>query len=133
MTKPEVLEKTAMSVVEVKEALKKIQKRDEELNFRSNRTLEYVNEVAQIKPKEAKEMVKKIKELEVPRLKDEFIKKIVDIMPRSEKSMQSLITDQSMTVSKENVKKIAAIVAEFVPKEKGAKKKAEVKEEKKEE
>jgi len=129
MSKPIILEKQAMSVVEVKDALKKIQKRDEELNFRANRTLEYVNEVAQLKSKEAKELLTKLQEMDVPRMKDNFLKKIIDVLPTSDKAMQTLVTDHSLTVSKENIKKMASTVAKYLPKEKATKKKAEKKEE----
>ena len=42
MTKPEVIEKSSMSMAALREELAKIKKRDGELSFRGNKTEEYV-------------------------------------------------------------------------------------------
>ncbi|MBR9693087.1 hypothetical protein GOV07_04120 [Candidatus Woesearchaeota archaeon] len=112
--KPEIIEKRPMNVVQVKDALKKIKKRDEELNFRSNRTEEYVNAVAKLKSKEAKELVKKLEDLGIPRLKPEYIHKIIDTMPTSEKHLKVVLQGYTLSVSGENQKKIFAVVKGYL-------------------
>ncbi len=120
MTKPEVLETQPMNVVLVKEALKRIRKRDnDELNFRATRTEEYVNAVAKLKPKEAKELVEKLESLQIPRLKPEYIHKIVDILPMSEKHLKVILQGYALSVSPENQKKIFEAIEEYLPKKKG--------------
>lgn len=110
----EVLEKRPMNIPLVKEALKKIKKRDEELSFRANRTEEYVNEASKLKAKDAKELVKKLEELELPRLKPEHIHKIVDVLPLNEKHLAVILQGYTVTVSKENQKKIMAVLKEYL-------------------
>ncbi|RME31182.1 hypothetical protein D6789_03560 [Candidatus Woesearchaeota archaeon] len=112
----EILEKKALCIPLVKEALKKIEKRDGELNFRANRTMEYVNEAASLSPTKAKELIKKIEDLNLPRLKPEHIHKIVDILPRSEKQLKVVLQGYTLTVSLENQKKIMKILQEYLPK-----------------
>lgn len=111
---PEIVAKEPMSIPLVKEALKKIKKRDEELTFRGQRTEEYVNEAAKLKPKEAKELVQKLEALELPRLKPEHIHKIVDILPKNEKHLKVILQGYTVTVSQENQKKIMAVVKEYL-------------------
>lgn len=116
MSKPEVIEKRPLNIVEVKETLKKIKKRDEELNFRATRTEEYLNEVVKLKAKDAKELVKKLEELDIPRLKPEFIHKIVDIMPHNDKQLKVVLQGYTLTVSQDNQKKIMGVVKDYLPK-----------------
>ena len=121
MVRPEVLEMQPMNVVLVKEALKKIRKRDnDELNFRATRTEEYVNAVAKLKPKEAKELVEALEALQIPRLKPEHIHKIVDTLPLNEKHLKVILQGYTVTVSPESQKKIFEAVAEHLPKKKAA-------------
>lgn len=116
MSKPELIEKRPMNVVEVKEALKKIKKRDEELNFRATRTEEYVNEIAKLKAKEAKELVEKLEKLNIPRLKPEYIQKIVDVLPLNEKHLKVVLQGYTLSISGDNQKKIMAVVKAYLPK-----------------
>jgi len=120
MSKAELLESRPMNVVLVREALKRIRKRDnDELNFRATRTEEYVNAVAKLKPKEAKELVEKLEALQIPRLKPEHIHKIIDVLPVSEKHLKVILQGYTLTVSAESQKKIFEMVQEYLPKKKG--------------
>jgi DNA-directed RNA polymerase subunit F len=117
MSKPEILEKRPMALALVKEAMKKIRKRDnDELNFRAQRTEEYLNEVSSMKPKDAAELVEKLVALEIPRLKPEVIHKLVDVLPKSEKHLKVVLQGYTLTVSPENQKKVMKVLEEYVPK-----------------
>jgi len=113
MTKPELIKETPITIVELKEYLKTIKKRDEELNFRAGKTEDYLNHFVTIKPKEAKELVKKLKELDIPRLKEEHIAKIIDLLPDHPEEVKSTLQGYTITVTKENLKKISDVVSEF--------------------
>ncbi len=117
MSRPEMIEKQPYTIAQVKEALKKIRKRDnEELNFRAQRTEEYVNELSVLKPKDSAEVVEKITALEIPRLKAEIICKLADTMPVSEKHLKVILQGYTATVSPENQKKIMGVLDEYRPK-----------------
>lgn len=113
MTKPELIKETPITIVELKEHLKTIKKRDEELNFRAGKTEDYLNNFVTIKPKEAKELIKKLKELNIPRLKEEHIAKIIDLLPDHPEEVKSTLQGYTITVTKENLKKIADVVSEY--------------------
>ncbi len=110
MSKPEILKEEPITMAEMKDDLKTIKKRDEELNFRAEKTQEYLDQFDVPKKKEAKDLFKTIEDLEVPRLKPEHIAKIVDIRPTTADEVKSVLQGYTITVSKENLKKIADVI-----------------------
>ena len=118
MSSLHIIEKTPMTVVAVKEALDKIKEREEglELNFRALKAVEYGEDFARIKAKDAKEMFTAIQALDVPRLKDVHITKLIDLMPQSEKSVKVILNSYHLTVSAEQIKKITEVFRDYVAK-----------------
>lgn len=115
MVKPTVIDKQPMSIAEVKDTVKKVHERDGELSFRAGKTENYVNEVAVFSKTKAAKLVKQIRDLEIPRLKDHQILKIVDILPSSEQELKLLLSGFNITVSKDNIKKIMGVVDDYLP------------------
>ncbi|NQU79063.1 hypothetical protein HQ545_04815 [Candidatus Woesearchaeota archaeon] len=113
MTKPEILDEKPITMAHLKEELKRIKKRDEELNFRAEKTEEYLNQFSTITEKKAKEIFKKIEELNIPRIKPEYIVKMIDIMPETSDEVKSLLQGYAITVTKENLKRVADVLKEF--------------------
>lgn len=111
MSKPEVLEKTPISMVQLKTELNNISKRDKEPGFRTTKTLEYINSFSVPSQTEFNSLKKKIEELQVPRLKEEHIIKILDIMPKNSNDLGVVLQGYTITVSKENINKIVEILA----------------------
>ncbi len=120
MSKPEILEKSPMNVVEVKAALENIKKvsPDVELNFRAQKTLEYAQEAAKLATKKAQELYGKLVALEIPRLKDAHYHKLVDLLPTNEKQVKAILSAYHLTVSNESVKKITDVIGEYAAKAK---------------
>ncbi|RJQ16917.1 hypothetical protein C4573_02545 [Candidatus Woesearchaeota archaeon] len=116
--KPEVLEEQSISMAELKEALKAIKKRDEELSFRATKTEEYLDNFHILKVKEAEELAEAIDKLKIPRFKKEYVDKIVDILPRNDEELKLLLSAYPLTITSENIKKIMKIVEEYLPKKK---------------
>jgi len=113
MHKPEIIEKVPTNIVELKNELGKIRKRDGDLTFRGNKTEEYLNDFGKLSKKSADEMVDKLKGLKITRLKDEFIHKVVDLMPSSEAELKVILQGYTLSVSNEDIKKIMSVVKEF--------------------
>jgi len=109
MSKPEIIEESALSMFELKEILQKNQKQ-KELNFRANKTLEYLQEFVHMKKDVYQEFKDKLHKLNIPRLKDEHIVKIIDVVPRSAEEVKSLLSGYTVSVSNENLKKIVDVV-----------------------
>lgn len=114
MSKPEIINEIPVSMVELKEELDKIKARDKELNFRANKTEEYINQFINLNSKKMKELVEKINKLKIPRLKDQHINKIIDILPRKPEDLKALLQGYTITVNNENLKKIVNVINDLV-------------------
>ncbi len=125
MTNPQVVEEVPLNIVEVKEMLKKIKERDTELNFRAQKTAEYLDAINTIKPKQAKELKEKLTELEIPRVRDVQIQKIIDIMPLTAEGVKTILIGFNISVTADNVKKVVSLVNEYVEKPKKQKEEVE--------
>ncbi len=112
MPKYEVISETPITFSELKDRLSKIEKRDKELSFRGNKTKEYLDIATQLKLKDAKELKKKIEELNIPRLKDKQIVKIINILPKDIDSLKVISSDGGVT-SKEDLKKVLGLIKEY--------------------
>ena len=108
-----VLNETPITAAEVKENLGKIRKANKELNFRAQKTEDYLNQIVS-DSKKTLELVKKIEGLKIPRLREEHIAKLADIKPVTEKDVKFVLQGYTITVTKENMGKIAKIVEDFV-------------------
>lgn len=113
MSKAELIEKIPISLSELKEEITKISKREgEELSFRTGKTLDYVNSFSHLSKKKSADILKSIEALNIPRLKPEHIVKILDAMPKSANELAVLLQGYTITVTKENMKKIVKEINE---------------------
>jgi len=115
MTKPEIIEEREVPMYEVREEIAKIKKRDKELNFRVQKTEEYLNTFAMISNKDSKALVNKLQKLKIPRLQDKHIYKIVDILPKTVDELKVTMQGYPLTVNADNMKKIVKTVTEILP------------------
>ncbi|MEK6868220.1 MAG: hypothetical protein AABX98_05360 [Nanoarchaeota archaeon] len=126
MTNPEVVEEIPVNIVEVKEMLKKIKERDTELNFRAQKTAEYLDAINTIKPKQAKELKEKLEGLEIPRVKEAQIHKLIEIMPLTVEGVKTIFTGLNISVTADNIKKVLTLTQEYAPTPKKVKEEAVV-------
>jgi len=114
MTDGDILSEKPMNIFELKEELKKIKKRDKELNFRANKTEEYLSQIPSFK--KSNELYEKINKLNVPRLREQHINKIIDILPTTVEGLKVILQGYTITVNNENLKKIVDAVNSFIEK-----------------
>lgn len=110
MSEIKIINEKPLTMVELKERLDIIEKRDKDLSFRANKTKDYVNSFSVKKIKELESLRKKIEELDVPRLKDRHIAKIIDIAPKDMDSLKLLLSGEAITVKDEDLKKILSLL-----------------------
>jgi DNA-directed RNA polymerase subunit F len=108
-----ILEETPLTMTELKEDLKKVKKRDEELSFRGNKTEEYLNLFVTLKPAEVKELTEKLEGLNIPRLRDIHFVKIIDLLPPTIEELKVLISGYNITINNDNCKKIVDLITPF--------------------
>lgn len=118
MTKPEILSETPINTIDLKHEVEKIRKRDTEINFRAERTEEYLKHIVHLSQQKGKELYEKLEKLNVPRLKELHIHKIIDTMPASVETLKAVLQGYVITVSNDNLKKIAEIVSEYAAEKK---------------
>ena len=114
MSDMQVISETPMDTYQLKKELERIKKRDKELNFRANRTEEYLTQMTSLKNHEG--LFEKISKLNIPRLREQHIHKIIDIMPTRPEDVKVVLQGYTITVNEDSAKKISEAVAEFLEK-----------------
>ena len=110
----EIISETPISTNQLKEELEKIKKRDKELNFRAAKTEEHLEHLDISKNADA--LFDKINKLNISRLKEQHINKIVDIMPATVKDLKVIMQGYTISLNNENLKKIIDAVNSFAGK-----------------
>jgi len=110
MSTVEIISQEPLSLAELKKEIIKIKKRDEELNFRTGKTEEYLNHFSKLDAKKSAELRKALEGLNIPRLKPEHLVKIIDILPNSESDVKLIFQGSTLTLTNDNAKKIADLV-----------------------
>lgn len=111
--KATVTSEEPISMYDLKKHIEDIKKRDAELGFRAVKTEEYLNSFAKLDHKKAEELKKKIEDLNIPRLKSEHICKLIDVMPNDAEDVKLVLNAYSITVTNENIAKIADVIKEY--------------------
>lgn len=114
MADVQITAETPIDIYQLKKELEKIRKRDSELNFRANRTEEYLQQVAALKNSE--EIFDKLMKLNIPRLKEQHVRKIIDIAPTTVGELKALLQGYTITINNEYMKKISDVINEFFEK-----------------
>jgi DNA-directed RNA polymerase subunit F len=112
MTDMQIVSEAPMNIYQLKKELERIKKRDNELNFRANRTEEYLHQVATLKSPEA--LFDKIMKLNIPRLKEQHIHKIIDVAPTTVNDLKVVLQGYTITLNNESMKKIVDTINEFL-------------------
>jgi len=120
MASIKLIQESPISLAEIKEKLHEIESRDKEkeLSFRGNKVRDYLNKVVKIDKKTALELKQKLLSLDIPRLKDRQIIKIIDILPEDLEELRAVFTGEVTTITQENLEKIVEAVKPFVQKQK---------------
>ncbi|MFP4567793.1 MAG: hypothetical protein ACLFN8_02515 [Candidatus Woesearchaeota archaeon] len=112
MSNIEIVGKEPITLAELKTELAAIQKRDGEPSFRAGKTMDYINQFKPLSKTAAKELSKKLNALDIPRLKEEHIAKVIDLLPQTNDELKVILQGYALTVTKENIAKIIEVVKE---------------------
>lgn len=94
----------SLSMIESVDYLKKTEDKEKELAG-------FIKKFAKLKVKEAKELRKKMEELNLIKVRAESISKVIDIMPENIQDLNKIFVDVSL--DEDESKKILEIVKEF--------------------
>jgi len=114
--KLKILSETPITLAETRVEVDNIKKRDNQVNFRVERVEDYLNNFLRLSPKKAEELKKKIIDLNIPRMRDALVCKIVDLLPRNIDELKTITQSYPITITNENLKKILDVVSEYTKK-----------------
>ncbi len=110
MTNIEVLNEAPLTMAELKEKLEDIKKRDKEISERAQKTLDYLNKFSKLKDKEALKLKEDILKLNIPRLKEKQVIKIIDVMPNDIESLKLIFSADNVTIKQEDLQKMLELL-----------------------
>lgn len=102
-----------LNYIEVVEKLKEIEKRDGKLSFRTEKTKEYLNMLSKMHSKDTKKLYKALENLNIPRLRDKQISKIVEVLPKDMDSLKIVLSGEALNLKTEDLKKIIETTKEY--------------------
>jgi DNA-directed RNA polymerase subunit F len=98
---------------EVKKVLEQVREKDKELGFRAQRCLDHLESTGTLSAKKAKDLEEALSKLEIPRMKEQHIHKLIDVLPKTPEDVKLILQGYALTVTNENCKKIADTIAEI--------------------
>jgi len=109
-----IIKETPICCAEVKEAIDAIRKKEKELNFRAQKTEDYLQAIGPISAKKAQELYAKLEKLKISRLREIHLTKLIDVLPKKEDEVKVVLSGYvGLTVKKDDLKKIAEICTSF--------------------
>ena len=116
MVNPRFIEQKSISLLEAKESIEAIEKRDKELNYLSNKTKEYLDQFVSLNKTEKAKLEKKLQGLKLTRLKEEHIAKICDFLPKTVDELKVVLQAYPLSMPKKDHEEIVKTVKELITK-----------------
>ena len=87
--------------------------RSGELTYREEKILEHMKNFSKIKFEDFKKAKEELISLEIPRLDDENINKILDIMPKNGTEIRAIVGNSGTVIVDENINKILEVLKKY--------------------
>lgn len=114
MANPHFMAEKPLSLADLQELLQQIEKRDQQLNFLSMKAREYLTAFVQTSPQRRQALARKLAELQLTRLKEEHIAKIVDFLPSTAQELKVVLQSYPLTLPKKDQESIVQTVVDTV-------------------
>jgi len=101
-----------VSISEVKNILKKVEKDRKELLYEQKIALEHAHKFAKLSVKKTEELIKELIKLEF--LHEIHAYKIADILPSTEDDVKTIFAKERITLSENDIKKILELVSKYL-------------------
>lgn len=112
MPNPQFIEEKPLSLVEVKVAVDKVEKRDLTINYLSGKGKEYLENFVALSSAKKEELHKKLLGLQLTRLKEEHLAKITDFLPKTVNELKIVLLVYPLSLPKKDQESIVAAVQE---------------------
>lgn len=100
-----------VSLAEVKNLLKKVEKERESLLYEQRIAFDHANKFSKLPANKTENMIKKLMEIE--KIKESQAYKIADLLPKSIEEIQSIFAKERISLTDKDLKVILDIVNEF--------------------
>jgi len=115
MANPKFIEEEPVSLVEVRNILHNVEKRDEELNYRSGKAKDFLDNFnIELTVEKQQELSKKLISLNLTRLKEIHIAKIIDFLPKNADELKVIMQAYPASFPKKDQEAIIGAVKDFV-------------------
>ncbi|SRR3989344_3074489 len=106
MVNVDIINESPVTMAELKEKIEDIKKRDKELKPRTLKTHEYLERFVSIKGKDAVKIKEQLLKLQISRIKERHIAKIIDIMPKDIETLKLIFVGENVTLKQDDLEKI---------------------------
>lgn len=100
-----------VTISEVKNILKKVEKDRKELLYEQKIAYEHANKFARLSVKDIKDVINELKKLEF--LKEIQVYKIADILPLNEEDIKAIFAKERINLSDKEIKQILDIIKKY--------------------
>ena len=100
-----------ITLSEVKNILKKVEKDRKELIYEQRIALEHAQKFVQLSVKQTKDLIKDLQKLE--NLAESHVYKIADILPTTEDDVKAIFAKERFTPSEDDIKNILKIIGKY--------------------
>lgn len=97
-------------MAELKSEIESIKKREKEPNVRVTKMEDYLNSIETLPEAKEKELTEALRKLDIPRMKDEFVFKISEMLPKTVEELKIILQGSVISVTNDNMKKIVDAV-----------------------
>ena len=108
----EILKEEVVPLSKVKEILSKRSPKD--LTYEQKKALDHAKEFIKLNDNEIKSLMEELKALEIRKLKDKQIIKILDILPKNMEQLKVILTETDLTFKTSELEKIMQVVKKYV-------------------
>lgn len=112
MVNPQLMGETAVSLSDIQEYVAQMEKRSPTLDLRTTKTKEFVESFATLSKEKRDKLRKKLAGLDILRLKEAQIVKILDFLPTTADDVRILLQGYPVSLSKKDMERIVEVVTE---------------------
>jgi len=116
MPSPQFVSETPLALADVKSILESVEKRDDSLNFLSNKAKEHQEIFVTLPHAKKDELYAALTGLSLTRLKEEHYCKIIDFLPQTIEELKVIMQSYPLSLSKKDQESIVAAVTQVTPK-----------------
>ena len=115
MATPQFIEEHAIALTDVSDIFNQVEKRDTSLNTRSLKVKEFCETFqSPLGIKKKQELVKKLQDLGLTRIREEHIVKIIDFLPKDSNELKVVLQAYPLSLSKKDQDSIIGVVKDYL-------------------